>query len=135
MGLHMDLWTAMWRSTPALGMNRGRSVDDSPEPEVCESSSPRSLAGRSSNGVELSLRSPQGRRDGSGRRVHTTPNQLAGEESQTPGDAVAGTGQKAPSIGSITRTGQPKGPCCSYQRGPFTYFRDHPGSLASPANE
>ena len=51
-----------------LGMDRGRSGDDAPEPEVCGKSLPEALAQLISEGIELSLRSPQGRRDGSGRK-------------------------------------------------------------------
>ena len=73
-----------------LGMNQGRSVQDAPEPEVCGKGSPKALVQLLCEGIKLSLRSPQGRRDGSGRTIRPTTNQRAGEESQTPGDVVTG---------------------------------------------
>ena len=50
------------------------------------------------------------------------------------GDEAAGIGLTAGSVGSVTSTGQLKGPCDSYSRGPFAYFRAPTiGSWVSPA--
>ena len=48
-----------------------------------------------------------------------------------PGDAEAGTGVEE-CRSEHHRTGQPKGPCDSYSRGPFTYFWPRGLSLRRP---
>lgn len=67
--------------------------------------------------------SGNGRRDSSETKVHTDANQLAGERTQRQGDDAAGTRDDEMSVGSVTGTDHPKGPCDSYSQGPFTYFR------------
>ena len=74
-------------------------------------------------GIELLPRPPGNReRDNSETRVHTVQSQLAGDAPRRQGDEAAGAGVEEMSTGSVTSTGQMKGPWNSYFRGPFAYF-------------
>jgi len=73
--------------------------------------------------------SGNGERDSSETRVQTEDRRLAGGPPRRQGDEAAGTGGEELPTGSVTSTGQPKGPWNSYFRGPFTYFRRSPGAL------
>ena len=47
---------------------------------------------------------------------------------------LLGPEPRSVSTGSVTGTGQPKGPCDSYSQGPFTNFWSFRGSLRSHLN-
>jgi len=119
-------------------------VDDPPELEVCGTKPLEPLARLGRWGIELCSRSSSGR-SGIGRSED--PRQLLGglpvRALRWPGDGVVGIGHvgridrerhqyRSPAFGRATDSFRgtidhhPKGPCCSYQRGPFTYFRAFP---------
>ena len=101
------------------------------EPEECSTNPLRPWSAGHRTLLTHSLR---GARDSSKQKVRTTKNQLAGDASRRLGDEAAGTGRGERSIGSVTSTGQTKGPWDSYSRGPFTYFRPlEPPGLRSSA--
>ncbi len=72
----------LWRTRARLGTSRGGSVEDTPEPEVCEELAPKPLAGRCPDRIELSSRPPargvgMTRRRGSIRRELVRPGNVA----------------------------------------------------------
>ena len=87
--------------------------------------SPKPLAGGLEKGIELLPRTPEGE-SGTARRRRSVRR---GNPPRRPGDGAAGAGDEELSTGSVTGTGQQKGPWNSYFRGPFAYF----GPLGSSA--
>ena len=107
----------------SCGTTTSRSVDDTPRREFPEivGESP-CAAGRPGHRTSPThfLR---GERDRSETKIRTAEHQLAGDRRGGWVTKPPGSESKTGSIGSVTGTGQPKGPCDSYSRGPFTYFR------------
>ena len=85
--------------------------------EISPENRAKALARPPAQGIELLSRSPPGGRDQPERRstLWSNPGRWLGDE-------ASGIGWKAGSIGSVTSTDRKKGPCCSYQRGPFAFF-------------
>ena len=106
-------WSNLWRSwaNPVEGEQYPQKIPRNP----CV----RAGARHRTSPTLSSGRAGSARRRGSARRTTSLPEDRAG-----PGDEAVGTGVKAGSIGSVTSTDHPKGPCDSYSRGPFTYFTD-----------
>ena len=57
-----------------------------------------------------------------GTRIRTADTSLLEDRCGSRVTRLPGSEREAGSVGSVTSTGQPKGPCDSYSQGPFTYF-------------
>jgi hypothetical protein len=132
---------------PSCGDHGGRlwrkgevSVENLPELGVCERNVWETLVALGSERIELLPRTSSGK-CGIGRRRRSVPppNGLPGGGGGGQVTGPPGSEEPSGSTGSVTSTGhpvnrrasdsfrgttghQPKGPCRSYRRGPFTYF-------------
>ena len=106
-----DLWRGrapLWRTRRARETRR-ENFSESP-------------CGARSGGHRTAPTPSSGRAGSVGTKTCTADHQRAGGSLREPGDEAAGVGATTGSIGSVTSTDQPKGPCDSYSQGPFTYF-------------
>jgi hypothetical protein len=130
----------LWRRGLRLWRSRGRVVDDPEEIGVRRSSSLEPLVHLGRDPVELLPRTPSGE-SGIGRERRSAPPPPACRRGwRRPGDEAAGiegddwidrerhqyrSSGEPPDPGLVPRPcgSPPKGPCSSYLRGPFNYFR------------
>jgi hypothetical protein len=119
---------------------RGVAVEDAPERGVCERNVPVAPCGVGVSGHRTSpTHSPRGMRDQPETTIRTTTERLAGRRWRRPGDGACGIATSRPDrpgaspvpVTGVTkdhglvreRRLTSKGPCRSYRRGPFFYFR------------
>ena len=100
-----------------------RSVEDTPRPRDWSENFPERPCAAPSRRHRTSPTHSSGSAGSVRTKIRTTARRLAGGASRWPGDEGAGVGVRTGSVGSVTSTGQTKGPCDSYSQGPFTYLR------------